>query len=197
MSADATNVVDVFDSNVWVLALTESSTKAEILLEEILEDERTVAVSPYVFVEVLDAFAHELNSREQVDGYQTAFATIVADSSSIEGPAQDDIERTDLDAVRDSGEATFIPRILSIQTKDVPIVLSAWSYYDRDPTIFTADRSFATLDPERYGLERMSVEHVDPSTRRTENVREVPVPQTKRGRSPLSAAIASRAFVTG
>ena len=131
MSADATNVVDVFDSNVWVLALTESSTKAEILLEEILEDERTVAVSPYVFVEVLGAFARELNSREQVDGYQTAFATIVADSSSIEGPAQDDIERADLDAVRDSGEATFIPRILSIQAKDVLIVLSAWSYYDR------------------------------------------------------------------
>lgn len=153
---------DVFDSNVWILALTESSAEAETLLDEVLGDDRRVAVSAYVFVEVLEAFARELDLGERIDAYQTAFAAIVADSPSIDGPTQERVERTDLDTVRSSAETKFMARILSIQAKDVRIVLLAWDHYDDSPTVFTADRSVAEFDPEQHDLDRISLKRVDP-----------------------------------
>ena len=46
------------------------------------------------------------------------------------------------------------------QPKDIPILVLAFEYRDREPTILTNDESFAAFEPAAHSLPELSVEHI-------------------------------------
>ena len=63
----------------------------------------------------------------------------------------------DLERVRNLPENKMLGRILGVQSKNIPIVVFAWTHQGKSPAIFTVDRPFASFEPSDFNLSEISV----------------------------------------
>lgn len=163
--------MDVFDSNIWALGITETDPAAAELVAEVRDMPRSVAVSAYIFCEVLDALASaEYVEPHEVEQTQTNFGAFVHRAAVVEGPTQDEIEACDVAHIRNENWAGLIGALADIQPKDAPVLALADGIRQnaRRPdtvTIYTADEPFASFDPDAAGLDRLQMEYVGAASR--------------------------------
>jgi len=153
--------MDVFDSNIWVLGITEAHPRATALVNEAEAGDRRVALDAYIFEEVREAF-HRSDHVDAADVERTIsnFAIRIAKPPSIVEPDQSAVEEMDIHAVREAPPVNLLGHLLDIQPKDVPVFCLAYRWKHQRPTIYTADESFAKLDPSAYGLPEIALEYV-------------------------------------
>lgn len=152
----------ILDSNLWVFGMLGTNDRATVLLNENERGETTSAIDAYILHEVLAAFGRvqDLTPAER-DEYRTLFLTrLTRMTGLIEAPSQRDAAATSLQDRRHAAETRLLADVFDIQPKDVPILVLAYRYYDRAPTILTNDESFAALDPTTHALDQITMEHV-------------------------------------
>lgn len=156
--------MDVFDSNIWIHALTRTCDDAVALVEEVINNPVHVGVSAYIFDEVMENLQRSEESREVINRAQTNFATITHGNHTIHGPRQEEIERIDIEAQRRDPRIQIISEVFGIQSKDVPILVYAHQLSQRSnapvTTIYTADKEFAQFDPNHH-FENLLMQYVD------------------------------------
>lgn len=150
--------IDIFDSNVWLLALTRQNTTTERLVTAAVSGSRTVGVSPYIAQEVHQAL--QASSNDDWQRLATGFFTQIQQSDTIHAPSQAGIGRVNLESVRSRREIRLLAELLNVETRDAPIVAYAKEHADRTPTIYTNDHSFSRLTPSTHDIEWLSLEHV-------------------------------------
>ncbi len=153
----------VFDSNIWILGITQKNETAEFLVQLVLKKQLKVYVSAYIYDEVFEAFNRSLNGSD-VDRMKTKFANLVATAEYVDGPTQSDIERMDLERERNRHSVQMMGRVLDIQPKDVPIVYLAWRFRESEPHILTADEPFSQFDPQEHRLEEIGMKYIPVET---------------------------------
>lgn len=153
----------ILDTNLWVFGTLGTHDRAVELLNQVETGKTTSAINAYMVQETLDAFDRTPGlSAAQRDAFKTEFLTrLVRMTGLIEAPSSRDVSSAVLDTRRSATHVQLIARILAIQPKDVPIVVLAFDYCKREPTILTNDASFAALVPAEYNLPRISIEHVE------------------------------------
>lgn len=151
--------MDVFDTNVWVCALTSQNTTAETLVDEVVQNSREVAVDAYIFQEVLDAFDNSYK-RNKANRHKNDFGALVANNKSISGPSQSAVSQMDVNRVRSSNSIRLIATSFSIQAKDAPILCLAYEFRSTSPTVFTCDGPFSKCDPSNHNLPNISIQHI-------------------------------------
>lgn len=152
----------ILDSNLWVFGTLNTNNRAAALLDEIERGETTSAIDAYILQEVLAAFGRVqgLMPAER-DEYRTLFLTrLTRMTGLLEAPSQRDAATATLETRRHAPETQLLAHVLDIQSKDVPILVLAYRYYDRVPTILTNDEAFAALDPAAHALDQLTIEHV-------------------------------------
>jgi predicted nucleic acid-binding protein len=152
----------ILDSNLWVFGTLKANERAITLLDEIERGDTTSAVDAYILHEVLAAFGRvqDLTPTER-DEYRTLFLTrLTRMTGLLEAPSQRDAAAANIETVRHAPEIRLLAHILDIQPKDVPILVLAYRYYDRAPTILTNDEAFAAFDPAAHALDQLTIEHV-------------------------------------
>lgn len=156
--------MDVFDSNIWIYGLTRTCDDAVALVEEVIDNPVHVAVSAYIFDEVMENLQRSEESQEVIHRAQTNFATIVHGNHTIHGPTQDEIEQIDIEARRRDPRVQIMSEVFDIQSKDVPILVFAHQFAQQSntpaTTIYTADEEFSQFDPRHY-FENLLMQYVD------------------------------------
>jgi predicted nucleic acid-binding protein len=152
----------ILDSNLWVFGTLGVNQRATTLLDEIERGETTSAIDAYILQEVLAAFGRvESLTPAERDETRTLFLTrLTRMTGLLEAPSQPDAADASLDDRRHATETRLLAHVLDIQPKDVPILVLAYRYYDRVPTILTNDEAFAAFDPAAHGLDQLTIEHV-------------------------------------
>ncbi|WP_323677228.1 hypothetical protein [Halorubellus sp. PRR65] len=153
--------MDVFDSNIWVLGITEAHPKATALVNGAEVGDRQVVLDAYIFEEVREAF-YRSEHVDAADVEQTIsnFAVRIAKPQSIVEPDQAAVEEMDLQEIREAPPVNLLGHLLDIQPKDVPVFCLAYRWQHQKPTIYTADESFAELHPPTYGLPDIELEYI-------------------------------------
>lgn len=167
--------MEVFDSNVWIYALTRECEEATTLVENTLgigdsggndgvtDGPTVVGVNAYIFDEVIRNLGRSTQPRETINVIQTRFADIVYGNKYVQGPSQEAISRMNIDVVRNDPTVQTLATGFGIQAKDVPVVVYAHQCVDNygDPvTIHTADRQFSQFRSRRY-FDDIGIEYVD------------------------------------
>lgn len=150
--------IEIFDSNIWILALTDQSKNAERLVGQAVAGSRTVGVSPYIATEVYRALRSSNNSNWQT--LATGLFTQIQQTNSIRAPSQRDIHQLDITRVRSQREIKLLAELLGIQPKDAPVVAYAKEHARQTPTIHTNDRPFSRLTPSAHDIGWLSLRHV-------------------------------------
>lgn len=155
--------MDVIDSSTWVYAVTRTCPDAVNLLDEIIyrTDGSRVAVSPYIFNEVIDGIARSITNGRAIDEAQTRFSEIVHKNSRVDAPDYRDVREMDIRRVRNDVRVQMMAETYGIQPKDVPIVTCAYESVTDHGIIYTSDEELSQFNPSRYGLEQLSVRYVD------------------------------------
>jgi len=149
--------VDIFDSNIWIYALTRECDPAEQLVQDVLLGNRTVGMNAYIFEEVIQNLESADQPRELIDRAQTRFSEVVHGNINIDGPGRESVSKMDLTAARNRTDSQMLGEALGIQPKDVPIVAAAYVYrenFQSQPeqriNIYTTDRPFGQFTPSEY-----------------------------------------------
>lgn len=130
------------------------------MLQEVWDGDRSVAVSAYIYDEVFEAFDRDLSGAD-IQQAKNNFSNLMFKSQYVDGPKTEEIENMDLHRVRHAAVPTMMSRIIGVEAKDIPILVSAWQHREDEPTVFTADRPFSRFEPLNYGLDELSIEQVD------------------------------------
>lgn len=149
---------DIFDSNIWVLGLTQNHHQATRLVKDARQGSREILVDAYIFEEVFQAI--DRTHQQKKHQLKTAFANIVHNSQNIVSPSQQTVSKMNLQSVRSEIYIQLIGELLDIQAKDAPIVLLARNYKSYMPTIHTNDRGFGKLTPSNYNLPWLSMNYI-------------------------------------
>jgi predicted nucleic acid-binding protein len=152
----------ILDSNLWVFGSLGRNDQAATLLGDIEQGDTVSAISAYMVQEVLNAFARtpSLSSAER-DEVQTAFLTRMHQMTGlIEAPSSRDMTDAILTETRTDTYVNFIGQTLTIQPKDVPILILAYKHADREPTILTIDETFAECVPADYNHPAITIDYV-------------------------------------
>ncbi|RKD88634.1 hypothetical protein ATJ93_4292 [Halopiger aswanensis] len=162
MSFSLESRVDIYDSNVWVHGLTRKSADAEARIQEVIDNERCVLVTPYIYEEVDQAIQRDSDNQQAADELRDRFAQMMS-NPFISDPNYQEVSDVDLGAVRSDPTVQAFAEVLEIQAKDVPILQAAQQCSNPNPTIFTNDEDFYELSErrERYNLERIEFEYVE------------------------------------
>ena len=152
----------VFDSNIWVLAFTGRNELASKYVDDVRDGKMKVAVSAYIYDEVLEAFDRSLKGAA-VDDVQTDFIEFVFNCPSVAGPTQKDIKDMEVEQLRNHPPIQMMGRVLDIQPKDVPIVFLAWRCREDKPNILTADKPFSKFDPAEHNLDEIGMTYLSDS----------------------------------
>lgn len=153
----------ILDTNLWVFGTSGTNDRAERLLAEIERGETISAIDAYMVQEALNAFDRTpgLTATER-DELQTLFLTrLTRMTGLVEAPSSRDVTDSLLDERRANVRTQLLARVLSIQPKDVPIVVLGFEHRDREPTILTNDADFAAFSPADYDLFELMLEHVE------------------------------------
>lgn len=162
--------MEVFDSNIWIYALTRSCAEPVRLVETAVDGEIPVAVNAYIFDEVMRNLGRSENRPEIIDRAKTRFAEILYGCRNIDSPNRREIRAMNIDAVRDDPTVQTMGTALGIQSKDVPVLVLAVQYADSNRateypvTIHTADHEFAQFDPTHY-FPNVEMRYIDCSER--------------------------------
>lgn len=153
----------ILDTNLWVFGTLGKHDRAQLLLDGIESGETTSAINAYMVQEALEAFDRTPNiSPSQRDELKTAFLTrLVRMTGLIEAPSSRDVSSSLLETRRSATQVQLIAKILEIQPKDVPILVLAVEYSEREPTILTNDEDFAALEPAEHNLPMISIEYLE------------------------------------
>ena len=155
--------MDVFDSSVWLWGLLTDSPEPSRLIQEVLDGDRSVAVSAYIHDEVTTTLrtAPEVTGQTKagVSDAQMTFNNTVADLDNVIFPDQDEIGTTYADEVRSRPEMRLLGTILEIQTKDAPVLVFAFDL-DSESTLFVADSGF-NPDLADNNIKNVKIEPVD------------------------------------
>ncbi|WP_254861501.1 PIN domain-containing protein [Halovivax gelatinilyticus] len=153
----------ILDTNLWVFGTLEVNETARKLLAEIDRGETISAISAYMVQEALNAFERTpgLNPGE-CDELQTLFLTRLSRMTGlIEAPSSRDFSASLLDERRSSVRTNLLGRVTGVQPKDVPILVLAFKYREREPTIYTNDERFGQFEPNRFNCEELRIEYVE------------------------------------
>lgn len=151
----------VFDSSVWIYAITRTCDEATELVESVLDGRIRVAVDPYVFEEVIAGIDRAGSDRRAIDDAQTHFAEIVHGSPAVDAPSHRAVAEMRLDAIRTDDRTRMLGRTWGIQAKDVPIVMLADDQPSEPTIVYTSDREFSRFDPTEYGIDGIALRYVD------------------------------------
>ena len=152
--------MDVFDTNIWVYGITGRIHDAKQLIEDVVQGGREVTVSPYIYQEVIDAFRGSYNSHE-ADRHMNDFAALLLNTSNIHDPNYTQVRNIDVNQVRQKTSINLISTSFGIQSKDVPVVCTAYEHIAHSPTIYTNDRPFSSFNPSRYNLSNITMVYVN------------------------------------
>lgn len=152
----------ILDTNLWVFGTLRTNEQAAELLAEIDRGETTSAINAYMVQEALAAFDRTQSlSPADRDAVKTRFLTrLTRMTGLIEAPSSRDVSEALLQEQRSAPAVRTLARVCGIQAKDVPILVLAFEYRDREPTILTNDKSFAELEPAAHSLPEITIEHV-------------------------------------
>ena len=112
--------------------------------------------------EALAAFdrTQSLSSADR-DIVKTRFLTrLTRMTGLIEAPSSNNVSGALLREQRSASAVQALARVCGIQPKDVPILVLAFEYRNREPTVLTNDESFAEFEPAAHSLPELSIEHV-------------------------------------
>lgn len=167
----------ILDTNIWVYAFTGESSRAVELVEEIVRGDAETVVDTYLYLEVVSAFERSehldhVDVTEAQDQFgqfvwSRRFETVHAKIDGDAVPQRADV-MTELEALRADSCNRLVAHVLSIQTKDAPIVHLVYRA-GRDARVFTNDSGFASLTPASHSLSKISVEHVQRNPDATES----------------------------
>ncbi|AFO55599.1 MULTISPECIES: hypothetical protein [Natrinema] len=153
----------ILDTNLWVFGTLGTNDRAERLLAEIERGETISAINAYMVQEALNAFDRTpgLTMTER-DELQTLFLTrLTRMTGLVEAPSSRDVTDSLLDERRANVRTQLLARVLTIQPKDVPILVLAFEHRDREPTLLTNDADFAAFSPADAELSEITLEHVE------------------------------------
>lgn len=140
-----------------------TNEQAERLLAEIERGETISALNAYMVQEALNAFDRTpgLTATER-DELQTLFLTrLTRMTGLVEVPSSRDVTDSLLDERRASVRTQLLGRVLSVQPKDIPILVLAFEHRDHEPAILTNDADFASFSPADYDLSELTLGHVE------------------------------------
>lgn len=152
----------ILDTNLWVFGTLRTNERATELLTAIDRGETTSAISAYMLQEALAAFdrTKSLSAAER-DTVKTNFVTrLTRMTGLIEAPSSRDTSDALLREQRSASAVRTLARVCGIQPKDAPILVLAFEYRDREPTILTNDESFAEFEPAAHSLPEITVTHI-------------------------------------
>jgi predicted nucleic acid-binding protein len=155
----------VLDSNLWVKGTLKTNQNAVDLLADLEEGTITSVLTEYILAETLAAFDRSLTGQAH-DQVLTAFLRRLHTMEGlIERPEwqtqRSTRQSTILEYQRNRTAITMLAKVLDIQVKDVPILVTAFENRDQCPTILTNDKSFAEFDPSAHGLSSLSIWHIE------------------------------------
>lgn len=152
----------ILDTNLWVFGTLQTDARAAELLAAIDRGEVTSAINAYMVQEALAAFDRTKGlSATERDTVKTSFLThLTRMMGLIEAPSSCDVSDALLRERRSAPTARTLARVWGIQPKDVPILVLAFEYREREPTIPTNDEQFADLEPAAHSLSEISIQHV-------------------------------------
>lgn len=155
--------MDVLDSCTWIYGVTRTCPEAVDLLDEIIRDADgpQIAVSAYIFNEVIEGIARSSANRRAIDEAQTRFSEIVHANPQVRAPRRQDVRQMDVRRVRDDVRVQMMAETFGIQPKDVPIVVCTYESATDYAVIYTSDEDLSEFEPRRHGLEQLSVQYVD------------------------------------
>jgi len=117
--------MDVFDSNVWIYGLTKTCAQASNYVDQVIRHDRRVAVSAYIYDEVMRNLDRSQHGHEEIDRVKTRFAEILYDNGRIEAPSDEEVRAMDIDEMRSDPAVQAMGAGFDIQPKDVPILVFA------------------------------------------------------------------------
>lgn len=153
--------MDVFDSSVWIYGVTQTCDEAVVLVDDVINGSQSVAVSAYIFNEVIEGIAQSSNDSQAVTEAQTRFGEIVHGNPWVDAPTQADVTRMDIRAIRQNNWVQLLGQTWGIQPKDVPIIELAANVTNGTTIVFTADRSLSKFVPSNHGLTDITLQYVD------------------------------------
>jgi hypothetical protein len=163
--------VDVLDTNLWALGFTDTDPAATELIAEIRDGDLQVAVSAYLYCEVMAVFEQaDYVAPAAIEATKSNFSAFLYKCSNIRAPSQQAVERCSLVAARTGNNAMLIQSLSGVEAKDAPILSFAYGLARRrggpEPIqLYTADRAFAAFDAEAAGLQNLRLEYIEPSGR--------------------------------
>ena len=155
----------ILDSNLWVKGTLKTNQAAVDLLVDLEDGTITSVLTEYILAETLAAFDRTLTGKTH-DRVLTAFLKRLRTMDGlIDVPdwrtQRSSRQSTILEYQRNRAAITMLARVLDIQAKDVPILVTAFEHRNRHPTILTNDRSFAEFDPSAHGLSELSIQYIE------------------------------------
>lgn len=153
----------VFDSCIWIYAVTQTCPNAVDLVDTIIYDRDAprVAVSAYIFNEVIEGITRSAPDNQAMNEAHTRFSEMVHDNQRIIAPPQDRVEAIDLHEVRRRPYVRMMATSYDIQPKDVPVVYFAYQHADDTARIYTSDEDLGQFTPSLFDLDSLAVEYVD------------------------------------
>jgi len=150
----------VYDANCWINGITGSELEYELYFRQLLADRVPIAISAYVYNEVIEAFRRGQHAgddewREQRDN----FAEVVVKADHVVHPRREELRRTDIEPIRREASATMLATLTGVEAKDVPVLTYAWAC-PGETLLFTCDRSFASFDPDDTPLGGITMEYL-------------------------------------
>lgn len=153
----------VFDSCIWIHAVTQACPNAVDLVDTIIYDRDAprVAVSAYIFNEVIEGITRAAPDNKTMNEAHTRFSELVHGNQRIVAPPQDRVEAIDLYDIRRRPYVRTMATTYDIQPKDVPVVYFAYRHADDTARIYTCDEDFSQFTPGEFNLGFLAVEYVD------------------------------------
>lgn len=153
----------VLDSCTWIYGVTQKCPPAVSILDRIIHQSGgpCVAVSAYIFNEVIAGIERSATDRAAMDEAQTRFSEIVHGNQRVKAPTQEQVQNIDLHYVRNLPHVQMMAATYGIQAKDVPIVYFAYQHAHENTAIYTSDEDFSNFQPHQHQLNCLSLEYID------------------------------------
>ena len=163
MGFRAGTAVKLLDTNLWVFGTLGANQRAERFLDEIDRGETVSAINAYIVQEALNAFDRTPGlSSDERDELKTVFLTRLPRMTGlIEAPASREFHDDLLTERRAARHTRLLARVLGVEPKDIPVLLLAFKYEQRTPTLLTNDETFASFRPSEHNLADITIEYVE------------------------------------
>jgi citrate synthase len=154
----------ILDSNLWVKGTLKTNQTAVDLLAAVADGTITTAMDEYILAEILAAFDRVLTGHRH-DQVLTAFLSRLHTMDGLIEVPQWQTQRSTqqqsvLDYQRSRTAITMLAQICTIQAKDAPILVYAYTFRDQTPSVLTNDESFADCEPAQHNLSTLTMQYI-------------------------------------